>query len=60
MEVYAQAGMEKKRVAQRRAVDVLLDRKPKNSSTEQAKWAGPTSVPKKALLLPEISPKLLR
>jgi integrase len=28
MEVYAQAGMEKKRVAQRKAVDVLFDRKP--------------------------------
>ena len=28
MEVYAQAGMEKKRVAQRKAVDVLFNRKP--------------------------------
>ena len=36
IEVYAQAGMQKKRVAQRRVVDVLLDRKPTNSSTEQS------------------------
>ncbi len=28
MEVYAQAGMEKKRVAQRKAVDVLFNRNP--------------------------------
>ena len=59
MEVYAQAGMEKKHVAQRRAVDVLLlDRKPKNASTEQGKnGLVPHRSRKKALLLPEISPK---
>ena len=33
--VYAQAGMETKR-PQHRAVDMLFDRKPKNSSMERA------------------------
>ena len=35
MEVYAQAGMEKKRAAQRKAVDLLLDRKPKTATADR-------------------------
>jgi len=52
MEVYAQAGMEKKRVAQRRAVDALLDRKPKHSSTEQGNMGWSQIGPRKVLIAP--------
>jgi hypothetical protein len=55
MEVYAQAGMEKKRFAQRKAVDVLFDRKPKNSSTEQAETEWSRIAPAKSLKLPEVA-----
>lgn len=53
MEVYAQAGMEKKRAAQRRAVDVLLDRKPKNAADEWAKLESSQTVPASRLKFPE-------
>jgi integrase len=36
MEIYAQAGMDQKRVAQRKTVDLLLGRKPRNASNEGA------------------------
>ena len=52
MEVYAQAGMEKKSVAQRRAVDVMLDRKPKHSSTEQGNTGWSQIGPGKTLIVP--------
>jgi integrase len=55
MEVYAQASMEKKRAAQRRAVDVLLDRKPKNATDEWAKRVSSQIVPAKPLKFPEIA-----
>jgi hypothetical protein len=55
MEVYAQAGMEKKRAAQRRAVDVLLDRKPKNATDEQAKRESSQIVPANPLEFPEVA-----
>lgn len=53
MEVYAQAGMEKKRVAQRKAVDVLFNRKPKNASTDRTEMDCSHTVPAKAPLFPE-------
>jgi hypothetical protein len=52
MEVYAQTGMEKKRVAPRRAVDVLLDRKPRNSTEEQANMDWAQIGPGKILIAP--------
>lgn len=55
MEVYAQAGMEKKRVAQRRAVDVLLNREPKDSAMEQSKTDWSRIAPAKSRMLPEIA-----
>ena len=55
MEVYAQAGMEKKRAAQRRAVDVLLDRKPKNATDEWAKRESSQIVPANWLEFPEVA-----
>jgi hypothetical protein len=53
--IYAQAGMEKKRDAQRRAVDVLLDRKPKNAADEWAKRVSSQIVPAKPLKFPEVA-----
>lgn len=53
MEVYAQAGMEKKRAAQRKAVDLLLGRKPKNTSTEGAEMECSQTVPANAALFPQ-------
>jgi len=55
MEVYAQAGMEKKRVAQRRAVDVLLNREPKDSAMEQSKTGWSQIAPAKSRMLPEVT-----
>ena len=55
MEVYAQAGMDKKRAAQRRAVDVLLDRKPKNAIDEQTKLESSWIVPANRLEFPEVA-----
>jgi integrase len=55
MEVYAQAGMEKKRVAQRRAVDVLLDRKPKNASMEQSETGWSQVGLARSRMLPEVA-----
>jgi integrase len=54
MEVYAQAGMEKKRTAQRRAVDVLLDRKPKNATEDRVTLENTQIVPEKSLKFPEV------
>jgi integrase len=53
MEVYAQAGMENKRAAQRKAVDLLLGRKPKNASTDRTEMDCSHTVPAKAPLFPE-------
>jgi hypothetical protein len=53
MEVYAQAGMEKKRAAQRRAVDLLLDRKPKNASDDRVGMECSHTVPTKVAQFPE-------
>ena len=53
MEVYAQAGMENKRAAQRKAVDLLLGRKPKNASTDRAEMDCSHTVPGNAPLFPE-------
>ena len=50
-----QAGMEKERAAQRRAVDVLLDRKPKNGADEQAKLESSQIVPANPLEFPEVA-----
>jgi integrase len=55
MELYAQAGMEKKRLAQRRAVDVLMDRKPKNATDERAKRESSQIVPAESLKFPEVA-----
>jgi len=55
MDVYAQAGMEKKRLAQRRAVDVLLDRKPKNSSKARAKKVNSQIAPAEPLKFLEVA-----
>lgn len=55
MEVYAQAGMEQKRVAQRKAVDLLLGRKPKNASNERAEMEYSHTVPVKAVQFPEVA-----
>ncbi len=55
MEVYAQAGMEKKRAAQRRAVDVLMDRKPKDAADEEAKLESCQIVPASRLKFPEVT-----
>jgi hypothetical protein len=55
MEVYAQAGMEKKRLAQRRAVDVLMDRKPKNATDERAKRESSQIVPAESSKFPEVA-----
>lgn len=53
MEVYAQAGMEKKRVAQRKAVDVLFDRKPETASGHGAEMECSHTVPANEVLFPE-------
>lgn len=53
MEVYAQAGMEQKRVAQRRAVDLLLGRKPKNASNRQGESECSHTVPSKRAQFPD-------
>ena len=53
MEVYAQAGMEKKRAAQRKAVDVLLDRKPKTATADRSEMECSHTVPAKGVLFPE-------
>jgi len=53
MEVYAQAGMENKRVAQRKAVDLLLGRKPQNAFAEGAEMECSHTVPANAPLFPE-------
>jgi integrase len=53
MEVYAQAGMEKKRAAQRRAVDVLLDRKPKTATADRSEMGCSHTVPAKGVVFPE-------
>jgi integrase len=53
MEVYAQAGMEKKRAAQRRAVDVLLDRKPKTATADGSEMECSHTVPAKGVVFPE-------
>ncbi len=53
MEVYAQAGMEKKRAAQRRAVDVLLDRKPKTATADSSEMGCSHTVPAKGVVFPE-------
>ncbi len=53
MEVYAQAGMEKKRIAQRKAVDVLFNRKPKTASSDGSEMECSHTVPGKAPLFPE-------
>jgi integrase len=55
MEIYAQAGMEKKRLAQRRAVDVLMDRKPKHASGEGEKGVSSQTVPADRLKFPEVA-----
>ena len=55
MDVYAQAGMEKKRLAQRRAVDVLLDRKPKNASKARAKKVNSQIAPAEPLKFLEVA-----
>lgn len=52
-EVYAQAGMENKRAAQRKAVDLLLGRKPKNVSTETAEMECSHTVPANTPLFPQ-------
>ncbi len=54
MEVYAQAGMEQKRVAQRKAVDLLLGRKPRNASNESAKMECSHTVPTRGVQFPEV------
>jgi integrase len=53
MEVYAQADMEKKRIAQRKAVDVLFNRKPKTASSDGSEMDCSRTVPGKAPLFPE-------
>ena len=55
MEVYAQAGMEQKRIAQRRAVNVLLDREPKNAAGEWANRESSQIVPPSRLKFPEVA-----
>jgi integrase len=59
MEVYAQAGMEKKRAAQRRAVDVLMDRKPKNAADEEDNLESSQIVPASWLKFPEVAAQVL-
>ena len=54
MEVYAQAGMEQKRVAQRKAVDLLLGRKPRNASDEGTEMECSHTVPTKVVQFPEV------
>ena len=54
MEVYAQAGMEQKRVAQRKAVDLLLGRKPRNASHERAAMECSHTVPTRSYPVPRI------
>lgn len=53
MEVYAQAGMEKKRAAQRKAVDLLLGRKPKNASPDRAEMECSHTAPANVPLFPQ-------
>jgi site-specific recombinase XerC len=55
MEIYAQAGMEQKRVAQRKAVDLLMGRKPKTGSHEGAIKECSQTVPTKQVQFPEVA-----
>ncbi len=59
MEVYAQVGMEKKRVAQRKAVDVLFDRKPESASGHWAEMECPILFPRKRYCSQNVRSKLL-
>jgi integrase len=53
MEVYAQAGIEHKRVAQRKAVDLLLGRKPRNAPNGTVEMECSHTVPAKEIMFPE-------
>lgn len=53
MEVYTQAGMDKKRIAQRKAVDVLFDRKPETGPEKGAEQVCSLFVPRNVLVFPE-------
>ena len=55
MEVYAQVGMENKRAAQRREVDALMDRKPKNAANEEADLKSSQIVPASRLKFQEVA-----
>jgi len=54
MEAYAQAGMDQKRVAQRKAVDLLLGRNPRNASNEGAEMECSHTDPTKVAQFPEM------
>src|SRR5437764_9458770 len=51
--LFRSAGMEKKRIAQRKAVDVLFNRKPKTASSDGSEMDCSHTVPGKVPLFPD-------